>query len=494
MSFFSQPQIKGSKPIPPAPTSIRKEVVRSISSAKKTPFLANSRPNPVVPRAKRRGQKVIESRTRDTVQKNSRKRTKSEHTPLLSDSDSPKSDTATEAPRKRAKVVNDEQTLEKRQLRSNAAFSEDDVRSFPMIHAVEVATIDKPTEYRLAFPQEVEQHTVRLQYPSASQQEIFEMVEPIRSDDFKPLDDIKETLEVIVDHYLPPADATAFRDDSHGLLRKLKRARDKKDGAAYVSLIGDWNAAITKLRLNGSITDVLDETIRLELTIIERILTQTYARTVSPRVSTLRAYENGTDNVYGELLPKFVSEIFRKTNLGPNHVFIDLGSGVGNVVLQAALEIGCESWGCEIMENACVLANLQEQEFKARCRLWGLAVGDINLQRGDFLENQMINSILPKADVILVNNQAFTPELNDHLTSKFLDLKEGCKVVSLKSFVPKDHKITSRNLNAACNVLDVVKERYFSASLSWSDGYGDYYISKKDSSKLRAFSSRGDAK
>ncbi|KAL8801373.1 MAG: hypothetical protein Q9182_004487 [Xanthomendoza sp. 2 TL-2023] len=494
MSFFSQPQIKGSRPIPPAPTSIRKEVVRSTSSAKKPSFLARSRPESVVPQARRRGQRVAESRTRDTVQKQSRKRTKSEHTPLLSDSDSQNSDTATDPARKRAKAVNDGPALEKRQLRSKLAFSEEDIGSFPMVHATGVATIDKPAEYRLAFPQEVAQRTVSLQYPSASQQETFELVDPLRSDDFKPLDDIKETLEVIVDHYLPSADAAAFRDDSHGLLRRLKRARDKKDGPAYVSLIGDWNAAITKSRLNGSIAGVLDETTRLNLTLIERILTQTYVRTVSPRVSSLRHYENGTDNVYGELLPKFVSEIFRKTQLGPNHIFIDLGSGVGNVVLQAALEVGCESWGCEIMENASVLADLQQQEFKARCRLWGLAVGDINLQRGDFFENQTINRILPKADVILVNNQAFTPELNDHLTSKFLDLKEGCKVVSLKSFVPKGHKITSRNLNAACNVLDVVKEKYFSASVSWTDGHGDYYISKKDSSKLRAFSNRDDAK
>ena len=290
---------------------------------------------------------------------------------------------------------------------------------------------------------------------------------------------------------MPPADVAVFKNDSHGLLRRLKRARDKRDGATYISIIHEWNDAITTSRIDGRIANVLDESSELDLRLIERILTQTYARTVSPRVSTLRQYENGTDNVYGELLPKFVSEIFRVTALGSKHVFVDLGSGVGNVVLQAALEVGCESWGCEIMENACVLAELQEREFKARCRLWGLAVGDINLQRGDFLENQKINKVLSKADVILVNNQAFTPELNDRLTSHFLDLKEGCQVVSLKSFVPAGHKITSRNLNSAYNVLDVVKKHYYSACVSWTDAPGSYYISRKDGSRLQAFSSHG---
>ena len=294
-------------------------------------------------------------------------------------------------------------------------------------------------------------------------------------------------MEVIIGYYLPLDMAESLNNDSHGLLRRIKRARDKRSGSVYIELIHEWNDTITKLRREGSISGVLDEVKRLDLRVIERILTQTYARTVSPRVSTLRQYENGSDNVYGELLPKFISEILKDTKLKSDHVFVDLGSGVGNVVLQAALEVGCESWGCEMMENACVLANLQEQEFKARCRIWGLSIGDIHLQQGDFLENTAINQVLPRADVVLVNNQAFTPELNDRLTSHFLDLKEGCQIVSLKSFVPYGHKITSRNLNSAYNVLDVVEKRYYSACVSWTDAPGSYFVSRKDSSRLREF-------
>lgn len=279
-----------------------------------------------------------------------------------------------------------------------------------------------------------------------------------------------------------------MKDDGHGLLRRLKRARDKRAGEDYVSLISEWNDTVTRIRKNGDISRTIDKTKRLDLKLIERILTQTYSRTVSPRVGLLRQYENGTDNIYGELLPKFVSDILNKdARLRSSDIFVDLGSGVGNVVLQAALEVGCESWGCEMMDNACELAALQEKEFKARCRLWGLAIGEIHLERGDFLNNAATLRILQKADVVLVNNQAFTPELNDRLTSHFLDLKEGCKVVSLKSFVPSGHKITSRNLNSAYNVLEVVEKRYYSACVSWTDAPGSYFVSTKDSSKLKAF-------
>ena len=196
------------------------------------------------------------------------------------------------------------------------------------------------------------------------------------------------------------------------------------------------------------------------------------------------------DNVYGELLPRFVSKIFQETNLTSSQVFVDLGSGVANVVLQAALEIGCESWGCEVMENACVLAELQEAEFVSRCRLWGLAAGKVHLERGDFLTNAKIGDALKRADVVLVNNQAFTPELNDRLMNLFLDLKEKCQIVSLKSFVPQDHKITTRNLNSPANLLRVETKPYYSNCVSWTNAPGTYCKATKDSKQLRDFTRR----
>jgi H3 lysine-79-specific histone-lysine N-methyltransferase len=204
-------------------------------------------------------------------------------------------------------------------------------------------------------------------------------------------------------------------------------------------------------------------------------------------VESLRQYENGTDNVYGELLPRFISDIFKQTRLKSNQVFVDLGSGVGNVVLQAALEIGCESWGCEVMQNACELADLQHSEFKSRCRLWGLTPGEVHLFRGDFLNEESIAKALRKADVVLINNQAFTPQLNDKLVNHFLDLKEGCQIVSLKSFVPTGHKIQSRNLNSPLNLLSVEKKNYWSECVSWTNAGGQYFIATKDSSRLKAF-------
>ena len=315
----------------------------------------------------------------------------------------------------------------------------------------------------------------------------YELVVPIHNDDFKTLEDIREVMEIIIGNYLPKTDAAAMQNDSTGLIRRLKRATDRRAGNEYTDYVEEWNDTIAELRLNGTISKVIDGWKAIELKLLERILTQTYSRTVSPRVHMLRHYQNGTDNVYGELLPKFVSSILKKdTNMKSDQIFVDLGSGVGNCVLQAALEIGCESWGCEMMDNACELAELQEKEFNARCRLWGLSVGNIHLERGDFMKNPEIRKVLQEADVVLVNNQAFTPALNEDLTNLFLDLREGAKVVSLKSFVPNGHN-QSKNAGAIYNILDVVEKTYYSACVSWTDAPGTYYISTKDSSKVQSF-------
>lgn len=310
---------------------------------------------------------------------------------------------------------------------------------------------------------------------------------PRDKDDFRPLDDIFHVIDIVSQNYLPDDETDVFDNESTGIKRRMRRAMAQSSEDDFREVVADYNRTIERLRRDGIIAKKLDATHRLELPHVERILTQTYSRTVSPRVDTLRQYENGSDNVYGELLPRFISTIFKETGLKSGQVFVDLGSGVGNVVLQAALEIGCESWGCEMMQNACDLADLQQNEFRARCRLWGIAPGKTHLVRGDFLQEQSIIDVLKRADVILINNQAFTPQLNNELINHFLDMKEGCKIVSLKSFVPAGHKIQARNLNSPINLLKVKQKNYWSNSVSWTDVGGTYFVATKDSSRLKAF-------
>lgn len=97
------------------------------------------------------------------------------------------------------------------------------------------------------------------------------------------------------------------------------------------------------------------------------------------------------------------------TGLKPGMHFLDLGSGVGNVVLQAAMQAGCTSAGVECMAKPADLARAQLSQMQDRLRLWGLNMGAAEMMEGDFREVDLTRH-LQRADVVLVNNYAFDPQ------------------------------------------------------------------------------------
>jgi H3 lysine-79-specific histone-lysine N-methyltransferase len=285
-----------------------------------------------------------------------------------------------------------------------------------------------------------------------------------------------KVVELVSSTYLTGSEAKPFLDKNKGICRRLEKSKNTQDGKGFKAALSEYNEQLLALQKSGAISKNISALRGIPQELVEFILDQVYDRTVAPKVDLLAKYENGTDNVYGELLHPFITNIFDRTKLSSGMVFVDLGSGVGNVTLQAALERGCESWGCEMMENACNLAEEQKKEFGARCRMWGIAPGKVHLERGDFRKSDRTLAALKRADVVLVNNQAFTAQLNDHLVNMFLDLKIGCKIVSLKTFV---HDTKNAANDVATSILDVEDLTYPEGYVSWTNAAGAFCISTR---------------
>ncbi|KAL2262680.1 hypothetical protein VTK26DRAFT_433 [Humicola hyalothermophila] len=340
-------------------------------------------------------------------------------------------------------------------------------------HAVEVASLaDGKCQPVLGLGRD--EVAVRLRYPGANYLERYELV--WGRDKIDAAVDIMKVVTHVASIYLDEDQARPFLDQNNGIYRRLEKSKNTKDGNGFKAALEEYNEQLFALQKKGAIARNIDNMRSVPRELVEFILDQVYDRTVAPKVELLAKYENGTDNVYGELLHPFISDIFDRTKLTSEMVFVDLGSGVGNVVLQAALERGCESWGCEMMENACNLADAQNREFAGRCRLWGIAPGKVHLERGDFRKSEKTMAALKRADVVLVNNQAFTSQLNDHLVNMFLDLKIGCKIVSLKTFV-HDNKIAENDV--ASSILNVEHLTYPEGYVSWTGASGTYCISTR---------------
>lgn len=287
--------------------------------------------------------------------------------------------------------------------------------------------------------------------------------------------------------------------DRDTILRSFTKARNRRDGPLFVRTVERFNGTLRTLKEAGKVRDNVRAMSKTGIPegIWRCLQEQCYARTVGPRVEELSKYEAFSDNVYGELLPRFMSEIAHLTSLGPDSVFVDLGSGVGNLLIQVALQTGSQAYGCEQMAAPSALARAQVNEAQHRWKMWGLRGAPTEAWEGDFGESTEVRDVLRRADVILVNNYAFTARTNDKLSLLFLDLKDGAHIVSLKPFVPADFRLTERTLSSPLAILKVAQRTYTSGCVSWADGGGKYYIHTVDRSNIAHFlaekEGRGDA-
>lgn len=317
---------------------------------------------------------------------------------------------------------------------------------------------------------------------------------PKVSDEFNPIVETEHIMELVANFYVPAEYTNEIFNPSleDCIVRRYRESVKEKDLNKFMKTIQEYNSLVDKLRKDGSIDKHMKEQNKawqklglLPRSISRSLLDQVYSRVVSPVANQLRDYKAFSNNVYGELLPDFMTRVFNETGLKSNMLFIDLGSGVGNCSLQAALEIGCESWGVEMMPNASNLATKQKIEMVERVKMYGLHIGELHLRAADFVHNDEIHKQVSNADVLLVNNYAFDGKLNSHLLDMFLDLKEGSRIISLKSFVPPGHKISAHNIQSSANLLSVERKEFPEGSVSWTIAPGPYFISTVDRSRLQ---------
>jgi H3 lysine-79-specific histone-lysine N-methyltransferase len=204
-------------------------------------------------------------------------------------------------------------------------------------------------------------------------------------------------------------------------LRTLRRAVTLCDGPLFLRTLDSINALLRTLKypplppdaftppqpnaLRAAVADW--SSTGLPSAIALRIVEETYQRTVGPRTHELNHYQAFSDSVYGELMPSLVSRILSLARARPDALLLDLGSGVGNVVLQAALQSGCTAFGVELMEKPAEMACEQRAQMMMRAGMWGVRMGEVELEHANMLESLRVNELMARADVVLVNNKVF---------------------------------------------------------------------------------------
>ncbi|CAB3364886.1 Hypothetical predicted protein [Cloeon dipterum] len=227
--------------------------------------------------------------------------------------------------------------------------------------------------------------------------------------------------------------------------------------------------------------------------LLRHIIQQTYNQAVEDP-DKLNQYEPFSPEVYGETSFDLVLQMIEKVCPTPEDTFIDLGSGVGQVVLQMAAATNCKMcYGIEKADMPAKYAKSMDRSFQRWMAWYGKSYGKYTILKGDFL-NEENRTMITSASLVFVNNFAFGPNVDHALKERFAELKDGTRIVSSKSFCPANFRITDRNLSDIGTIMEVTEMDPLKGSVSWTGKPVSYFLHVIDRSKLERYFTKNKAR
>lgn len=310
-----------------------------------------------------------------------------------------------------------------------------------------------------------------------------------RDEELNPVYELGRTMKFIGEVYLPDEYTMEIinrRTPIRCVLGQFCHSVVNRDPEGTKLAVALFNYIVDKANVRSEIRPYLEAKKSIPRAFVHDIIDQIYLRTVSPIANSLRGYKLFSNNVYGEILPKLFSQMLDKVGAKSSDKFMDLGCGVGNCTLQAALELGCESYGVEMMPKALEACALQHAEYEKRCAYFGLRPGKVKFfLNQSFVDNKEVEQLVPDLDIVLVNNYIFSPDLNMQVGFLLKGLKPGSRVISLKNFVHPGIGNMERGLESVFPFLEVEEVKFGEDSVSWTNRGGVYYVSTVTTSPLK---------
>lgn len=294
-------------------------------------------------------------------------------------------------------------------------------------------------------------------------------------------DDIIETIRWVAKEYqeFKPAIDNLLVDHEVSTYEDVKEFCDRYNKiTSYVN------------KMNKGTSIALKTSSRASQGLLKHLMHHIYSHSVVDP-EKLNQYVPFSSEVYGETSFEFVAQMIddQRTRPREKDTFIDLGSGVGQVVLQIAASVDCRK--CYGIEKADVPSKFSE-EMEDRFRFWmdwfGKAYTEFEIFHGDFFD-QKFDEIIKESTCLFINNFAFEPEVDHRLKLKFIDLKDGTRIISSKQFCPTKSRVTERDLSdigSIMNVIEILPEQK-QGSVSWTDKLVPYYLHTLDGSRVEKY-------
>ncbi|EFP13191.1 hypothetical protein CRE_08458 [Caenorhabditis remanei] len=206
-----------------------------------------------------------------------------------------------------------------------------------------------------------------------------------------------------------------------------------------------------------------------------------------PRPADLNTYyKSFTSETYGETNLEQMASIIDELGIGSHDVFVDLGSGIGQLVCFTAAYAKCrKSVGIELSQIPANYAKNLGGHFKQLMAHFGKSHGRFEHHQGDFLNPKFKKLIIEEATVIFINNFAFSPDLMFRITNELLqDLKHGTRIVTTKPFGAHKKDITYRSTGDINSISDTRELTSLEYGVSWTAKQVKFWLTTMDHTKL----------
>uniref|UniRef100_A0A1I7ULD8 Histone-lysine N-methyltransferase, H3 lysine-79 specific n=1 Tax=Caenorhabditis tropicalis TaxID=1561998 RepID=A0A1I7ULD8_9PELO len=266
---------------------------------------------------------------------------------------------------------------------------------------------------------------------------------------------------------------------------------EKPDNNAVVSLTKQYNRVAKPFATNWSgsyNTDVLHEwgEPNCNKLVATEITGYAYECAVPRPADLNHYYKSFTSETYGETNLEQMASIIDELKIGSHDVFVDLGSGIGQLVCFTAALAKCKKCvGIELSPTPANYASNLGDYFKKLMSFFGKNCGKYEHIQGDFLNPKFKKLICEEATIIFINNFAFSPDLMFRITNELLqELKNGTRIITTKPFGAHKKGITYRSTSDINAISQTIELKSMESGVSWTAKEVKFYCTTMDHAKL----------
>ena len=132
------------------------------------------------------------------------------------------------------------------------------------------------------------------------------------------------------------------------------------------------------------------------------------------------------------LMDPLIESFLLKANVTKDDVFIDVGSGVGNVIESVATRVGCRCIGIEINKHNYEVSVEAAEHFRTYRRANNLPDPEVTYVNGDVLKNW---DVVKEGTVVWCANKLFPMSVDCFMSDAIKDLKPGTRFMTMKDLL-----------------------------------------------------------